>query len=158
MDIISSDDLTVLKSVFGKYDTDGSGYLNLKEFILFLIRLGKHVNELKKVSSETASAVFALIDKNSDGKINFHEFCEWWNTGESKRYGYFAGEKKKLLRKSYDLYRKYSSSSGGITSIQFEKMMDSLEIEYNEEDFDSLDMDRDGTLSFEEFCCWLDWF
>lgn len=159
MDLFSSDDLTVLKSVFGKYDTDGSGYLNLKEFTLFLVRLGKHVKELKKVSPEIASAVFALIDKNGDEKINFQEFCEWWNIDASKRYGYFTGEKKELLRKSYNLYYKYSSSSErGMTFENFGNLMDTLGMEYDEEHFDSLDIDHDGTLSFEEFCNWLNWF
>lgn len=159
MNILSSDDLTVLKSVFKKYDSDGNGYLNLKEFILFLVRLGKHVKELRKISSETASAVFALIDKNGDGKINFHEFCEWWNIDTSNRYGYFTGEKKELLKKSYGLYRQYSSKDGsGLTFEQFGKMMDTLGIEYDEEDFDSIDTDYDGILSFEEFCRWLNWF
>jgi len=164
MEILSSDDLAVLESVFKKYDFRGSGYLDIEQFTLFLVRLGKHVKELKKVSSETTIAVFALIDRNTDGKINFNEFCEWWSTDESRRYGYFTGEKKRLLRKSYDLYRKYSSNDtsitrkSGMTLAQFGKMMNTLKIEYTEEDFDALDEDDNGTLSFEEFCRWLNWF
>ncbi|MBL4615317.1 MAG: EF-hand domain-containing protein [Magnetovibrio sp.] len=172
MDTLPPDDLIVLDSVFKKYDTDNSGYLDLKQFTLFLVRLGKHVKELRKVTILAAEAVFALIDKDTDGKIDFHEFCKWWNTDASQRYGYFTGEKGKLLRKSYNLYYKYSSSSdvhpatgvsspnknSGMTIVQFERMMDTLGIEYTEGCFDALDDDNDGVISFEEFCRWLNWF
>ena len=161
MDLSYPDKPTIIKSVFEKYDSRKKGYLNREEFIFFLVHLGKHVKELDKITDKTAVAVFSLIDKNSDGKINFDEFCSWWNMDVSKRYGYFIGEKKNLLRKSYDLYSKYSTSCSGrkyMTLINFEKMMEDLKIDYSEECFDSLDNDGDGILSFEEFCLWLDWF
>jgi Ca2+-binding EF-hand superfamily protein len=161
MDSLHSDDLIVLESVFKKYDNLNRGYLDSNQFIIFLIRLGKHVKELNKITKMSAIAVFSFIDKNSDGKLNFNEFCNWWIAIPSQRYSYFVGEKGELLRKSYKLYCEYSTSSfenNGMTIIQFEKMMDELEIEYDEEDFDALDKDCNGLLSFQEFCKWLKWF
>ena len=155
MEINSPEDLVVLKTVFKKYDTDNTNYLDLKEFTKFITTLSNSAKEIEKVSVKTAKAVFTLIDENVDGKINFQEFCRWWNTD---RYEYFRGEKKKLLRKSYEIYRKYSSSSGGITPFRFEEMMEALGIEYSEELFYSMDTNSDGILSFEEFCKWLNWF
>ena len=158
MDQINSDDISVLRSVFRKYDKDNNGYLTPEEFTLFINRLGKHVKTIKKVTPETMKAFFALIDENSDGKIDFNEFCNWWNTDEDKRYGYFSEEKAKLLRKSYNLYKTFCSDENGMTIYQFGRLMDTLEIEWEEEDFDSLDQDENGLLSFEEFCRWLNWF
>jgi Ca2+-binding EF-hand superfamily protein len=164
MNSLSSDDLIVLDSVFKKYDKLNRGYLDLDQFILFLVKLGKHVKELKKIKENTAIAVFSFIDKNSDGKINYEEFCNWWGlSNSSERYSYFTGEKSELLKKSYELYCKYSTTSSfeknGIAIMQFEKMMDEFKIDYNEEeDFDKLDKDEDGLLSFQEFCLWLNWF
>jgi Ca2+-binding EF-hand superfamily protein len=161
MNSLSSDDLIVLDSVFKKYDKLNRGYLDLDQFILFLVRLGKHVIELRKVTKSSAIAVFSFIDKNSDGKINYEEFSSWWGYNASQRYSYFTGEKSELLKKSYNLYCEYSTSSfekNGINIMEFEKMMDEFKIEYDEEDFDKLDKDEDGLLSFQEFSLWLNWF
>jgi len=154
---LNDDDLAILRSAFNRYDRDHTGSLSSSEFVLFLTRLGKHVKELKGVETSTAKAVFAFLDKDADGRMTFDEFCMWWLDDASGRYGYFTGEKSRLLRKAYDLYSTHASS-GGMTYHQFDNLLDQLGIEHTDYDFDALDENDDGVLSFPEFCEWLQWF
>jgi Ca2+-binding EF-hand superfamily protein len=155
---IDKDDLDILRSVFNRYDKSRTGSLSSSEFVLFLTRLGKHVKELEQIGNteiiSVAKAVFALFDKDCDGRMTFDEFCLWFNSSEN--CSYFTGEKAFLLRKAYDLYT--SASSGRMTHSQFNDLLDKLGIEHTEYDFDALDNDEDGLLSFSEFCNWLNWF
>lgn len=150
-----TDSDTVLKSVFKKYDTDGNSTLGLPEFTRLLTDMGKHIPKLKGVSSETIPAIFALMDKNSNGHIEYDEFRKWWMNSESCNYA--TGEKSRNLRKAYGLYRQ-NSSEGKMSSEQFSELMRSLNLSYSEEDFYVLDQNSDGDLSFQEFCDWLRWF
>lgn len=158
MSFVSNDDLAVLRSAFNKYDEDKSGSLSNSEFIMFLKRLGRYVNDLKGVEESTANAVFALLDKNADGRLTFNEFCTWWISDASEKYTYFTGDTAPLLRKAYNLYKLSTRGEGRMSYNQFENLLDKLGIEHTDYDFDDLDQDEDGLLSFPEFCDWLNWF
>lgn len=153
---LSDEDLLILRSAFKKYDRENKGYLTQVQFALFLSRLSNHVEELKGLEYEEAVMVFKLLDKDSDDKLNFQEFCNWWS--QEDKYQYFCGEKSKLLRKAYNLYIKYAESENGMSYNQFEKMMDELNITHSEFEFDELDSTGNGVLSFVEFVNWLHWF
>lgn len=167
------DNPSVLKSMFYKYDREGKGYLTKTQFALLLSKLSGYIQELKGVEYNEAIATFELFDKNSDNRLTFDEFCEWWSMKPSNRYSYFCGEKSKLLKKAYALYTKYASDddtsnihkneditkiNSGLTYTQFERMMTDLNIPHSEFDFDNLDTSDNGILSFSEFCNWLNWF
>lgn len=154
------DDITILKSVFNKYDQDASGWLNNHQFTLLLARLGKYVPELKGVEIEVTNAVFAYLNVNGDGKMSFDEFQKWWYSRCKKptSYSYFMGKKGQLLRKAYTLYKKYTGISINMSYEQFNKMLDEMKITHGDDEFDRLDQDNNGVLSFSEFCNWLDWF
>ena len=154
---LSENDVIILRSVFDKYDLDKCGSLDCHQFALLLARLGKHVKELKNIDDDTSLALCAFLDDNSHGKLSFNEFCTWWSKNAPQRYSYFTEETSKLLRKAYGLYQKYTNN-GGMNYLQFEKMMGELQISYTDDDFDALDQNEDGTLSFSEFCSWLNWF
>jgi len=151
------DDTTILLSVFNKYSTDKSDSLSLKQFVRLISRLGKHVKELQGVEFSTAQAVFAVFNKEHNGKLTFDEFEEWWKSSDSDGYKYFTKDKSKLLRKAFRLYNKYTTD-GAMTFAEFENMMDELDLPHTELSFDLLDTDDDGLLSFGEFCEWLHWF
>jgi len=155
---MNNEEVEILKSVFNKYDTDKTGYLTPQQFTFLISRLGRHVKELKGVEFSTAQAVFGLLDTDGDKRLSFDDFVEWWRSEDSERYSYFADEKSKLLSKAYNLYSTYVSETGNMTYLQFNNMMDELELDHGDYDFDILDTNDDGLLSFSEFVNWLNWF
>ena len=164
MSALSREDVAVLKATFKKYDKNHTGTLSLCQFTLFLSRLSKHVTELRGIVMQEAAAAFNLLDCDRDGALSFEEFCDWWARGESERYSYFIGDKGQLLKKAYAMYIKYTLSNSQddqpqpMTYDQFERMMEELGLPHSEYDFDDLDQDDDGLLTFDEFCEWLNWF
>lgn len=148
-------DESVLRAVFNKYDTDKSGYLSPQQFIFLVSRLSKHVPELQGVEFSNAQTAFVLFDKDADQLLSFSEFKDWWSSND--KYTFFSGEKAVLLRKAYALYTEYTQG-GTLNLSKFSEMMESLGITYNDSDFDILDKDKDGRISFDEFCRWLNWF
>ena len=108
---------------------------------------------------DSPNAVFALLDKDADGKLSFEEFRFWWN--KQDRYEIFCGERARLVRKAYQLFSSQTKDSQ--TSLSYSEFNNliakmGLPSECDELYFDNLDLDNDGKLSFEEFCIWLHWF
>jgi len=153
---ISNDDETVLKAVFSKYDTKSTGFLSLQQFILLVTRLAKYVPELHGIEFSTAQSSFALFDRDADKHLSLKEFKDWWRSKD--KYTFFEGEKAILLRKAYALYKEYTGENSAMNLYEFSQMMETLGITYKETDFDLLDRNEDGLISFDEFCKWLNWF
>ena len=158
MSASDGDETTILQAVFNKYDKDKSGYLTIDEFSRLLLRLSKHIRELKGIEERKTSAVFSLLDKDVDGKLSFEEFRVWWE--KQNKYEVFCGEKARLIRKAYQLFSNYTKDSQvSLSHSDFSKLIVELGIpDCDELYFDDLDLDNDGKLSFEEFCNWLKWF
>lgn len=144
-------DSTVIKSVFEKYSVDGKMSRDL--FSKMIVDLSRHVPELKGVEKQEAEAAYSLFIGSS---LNFTNFNYWWRS--SKKFDYFTGEKVKLLRKAWGLYKKYALRDSQMDLASFMKMLDDLHIKGSEADFDKLDMDDNGLLNFKEFSKWLSWF
>lgn len=155
---MEDEEIDILRSVFNKFDFEKSGYLSPQQFTFLILRLGKHIKELEGVEFSTAQAVFHLLDTDGDNQISFKDFVDWWRSPEARKYSYFTGEKGKLLRKAYQLYSSHVSDKSNMTYSQFNNLMEELNIRYSEYDFDALDTNGDGLLSFCEFINWLNWF
>lgn len=149
------DSVTVLHSVFKRYDVNNTGYLDVSQFVNLISHLRKYIPQLKNTKKDTITAIFALMDKNLDNKIDFNEFSKWWNN--SKSCEMFAGENAAKLKKAYSLYQT-NSSENKMTHEQFTDMLKELNLSYSYEDFYILDQNSDGIMSFSEFCDWLRWF
>jgi hypothetical protein len=164
----SSDDRNeaIVEEVFKNYSTQGN--MSRSQFSLVIAKLTKHVPELKGVEMKTAEIAFNLF---SDGGryMTIRDFKRWWAT--SDKFSYFVGKKSKDLSTAYSLYRKYSSidtirssqeeiKARRMSVESFIKLLSDLKIEDEDEkdEFDRIDEDGDGSLSFKEFCAWLKWF
>ena len=143
----------VVKSLFQKYDTDGSGRLAKKEVLILL-------KDDLGMKNDQAEACYMLVDKDGGGDVSFQEFFGWFRSGEgfrniddSSRYYY--------IQKAIAKFKEYDKDGNGtIDKEEFKILMRSLG-ESDESKFDdalrALDTSGDGKISFTEFLAWLNW-
>jgi len=65
----SQDSERELKDAFRMFDIDGNGFIEADELVRVLTSMGE------RLSLEEAAAMLAEADANSDGKIDYDEFC-----------------------------------------------------------------------------------
>ncbi len=142
----------VLKSLFTKYDKDGSGQLNRSELQgLFVQDLG--------LSKEQAEAYALLLDKDGSGSISFDEFHAWLQSGERFK-NVTDSSRYHRLKKAVEMFKSYDKDgSGALDSNEFEKLFlayggkkENVKAGLNE-----LDKDGNGLISLQELLRWLRW-
>lgn len=143
----------VVKSLFLKYDTDGSGRLAKKELLSLL-------KDDLGMKDDQAQACYMLVDKDGGGDVSFDEFIGWLrseerfkNIDDSSRFHY--------IKKAIAEFKKYDKDGNGtIDKGEFKSLMISLghkdESQYDNA-MKSLDTSGDGKISFSEFLAWLNW-
>ena len=145
----------VIRSIFRKYDSDGSGWLEKSEILVMLCDMG--------LDEKQAEVCFMLVDKDGSLSVSLTELLLWFRTGEGfrviddqNRYAY--------VRRVADEFIKYDrDSSGVIDRSEFRALLASGSKEWNrcsEEQIaialKSVDKDGSGTVSFSEFLAWMD--
>ena len=71
LETITSEVIKKMRSIFNKYDKDGSGYLSQIELQRFFKSMETYFTK-----SELSEAMY-IIDTNNDGKVNFEEFIRF---------------------------------------------------------------------------------
>lgn len=134
-------------------------FMNIPLFTKFLEDLSKFSSVLCDLDKELVNAFFALIDRDCDGKISFHEFTGWWRSEFSPRTKYHPLEPdvRLKLRMAWRLFQRFCVGKC-IPFHRFEYMMEYLKVHYADTDFDIIDTNADGKLSFAEFSDWLKWY
>ena len=105
----------VLKSLFCKYDKDGSGQLNREEL------KGLFVDDLGLTKDQAESYAY-LLDKDGNGRVSFEEFHQWLQSGERFKN---VNDKSRYnrLRKAVELFKSYDKDgSGALDREEFEKL------------------------------------
>lgn len=156
--MLKPEDESAIRSVFTSYDKEKKGWLSIDDFSSLLNRLSKKVDLLRKspITKDVVASTFALFNRSGDGKMKYIEFRSWWLKND--RYSYLVGARADLVQKAYNLYQRYTSTNNCLSAEQFISMMQDLGIECTIDNFDQLDINSDGALSFEEFSRWLKWF
>ena len=68
MDMMTSESINKIRSIFNSYDNDETGYLDGIEMQNFFKSMETYFTK-----SELSEAMY-IIDSNNDGKVNFDEF------------------------------------------------------------------------------------
>ena len=143
----------VVKSLFKKYDTDGSGRLGKNE-------MSSMLKDDLGMSPEQARACILMVDKDGCGQVSFDEFFLWLRTSK----GFDDVDKKSrfyVIQEAVKLFKKFDKDdSDTIDREEFKELMASLNA-CDESQLDSarqsLDTSGDGKISFSEFLNWLNW-
>ena len=144
----------VLKSLFGKYDCDGSGYLSKTELVTLL-------SEDLALDKQDVEAFSLLMDKDASHKISFDEFSKWiQDPNQSGLLMDPTGSKYHILMKAVEYFKQFDvDQSGALEVDEFTKLMKSISVK--EEAFTAaltgIDRNHDGNISFYEFLKWLNW-
>lgn len=142
----------VIRSLFDKYDKDGSGRLNNSE-----------INDLLQkdlgFSKEQAKVYSLLLDKDGDQSISFEEFLDWLHSGE--RFKAINDKSRfKTLCKAVELFKTYDAdNSNNLSKDEFKHLLDSLGYQGVDVErfFEYLDAHKNGKISFWELMKWLNW-
>ncbi|XP_064651273.1 squidulin-like [Lineus longissimus] len=142
----------VLKSLFMKYDTDGSGGLGADELKVLL-------KDDFGLTEDQAKTYALVLDKDGNKNVTFDEFAAWLRSGErfqtihdKTRYFY--------LKKAVELFNKFDADgSHTLDHEEFRQVLASTEAKSVnvEEALKALDSDGNGRISFPEFLKWLNW-
>ena len=142
----------VLKSLFYKYDKDGSGQLSKSELaVLFKEDLG--------FNNEQANAYALLLDRDGNGQVSFEEFNSWLKSGEKFQN---VNDKSRYHRlvKAVDMFNKFDvDKSHALDKGEFKKLFVEVGGKLKNLDKALKELDRDGNnlVSFPEFLRWLNW-
>ena len=142
----------VLRSLFTKFDSDGSGTLTKNETSNFLI------NDLG-FDNETAEECLLIHDNDGSGTMSYEEFTTWLHSGEGTRQFDDASTYYKI-HAAVEMFKKYDTDGKDSLDVtKFRKVLEDMNEEAidAEEAIKALDMDGNGVISFPEFLKWLHW-
>ncbi|XP_033641406.1 calmodulin-like protein 11 [Asterias rubens] len=153
MTYFSSDTPTiVLKSIFAKYDKDGSGCLSQDE----LKDMARQDFGMTKAQAE---AFILLTDKDGNQKISFEEFIEWIRSGD--RFSAIDDKSKFYrLQKAITLFKELDKDGSGVlekSEVNSLLLSQGGKPEHFDSHLKALDKSGDGTVSFPEFLDYLNW-
>ena len=144
----------VLKSLFGKYDYDNSGYLSKTEIVTLL-------REDLALDKKDVEAFSLLMDKDASHRISFDEFSTWIQ--DPSQAGLLmdpTGSKYHILLKAVEYFKQFDVDESGALEIdEFTKLMKSIGVkdEAVAAALNGIDRNHDGNISFYEFLKWLNW-
>eukprot|EP00457_Paulinella_chromatophora_P018265 gb/GEZN01019536.1/.p1 GENE.gb/GEZN01019536.1/~~gb/GEZN01019536.1/.p1 ORF type:complete len:189 (-),score=40.63 gb/GEZN01019536.1/:151-681(-) len=145
----------VLKSLFKKYDKDGSNSINSAEFKNLVYDMGFCLNK-----EETETAV-KYIDADDSGKVEFGEFKAWWiKNAKDNKLEYLLSEETLGLASTVAKCFLYfdADRSGSVDAKELTALLTHLQLKKTEAETKELmvklDHNKDKTIQFNEFIPW----
>ena len=141
----------VVKSLFKKYDEDGSGTLEKNEFL-------KLLKDDMALEEQSANVCYSSVDKDGDGGVSFDEFLPWFQTGEAFKNVSKDSRFYKICEAAETFRQWDKDGSGSMDAKEFTAFLQSTGYKDKADDLlKQLDQDGDGNISFEEFLGCLNW-
>lgn len=102
------------------------------------------------LNKQSINALFAYANSSSSDVLSYSDFSGWF----TPRVRSSTIENIELLQKAYMLFEKYDCK----TKKGLLLFLEELETPHHKDNvFGILDKDKNGFLSFKEFCDWLGW-
>ncbi len=138
----NEESLEELREVFALFDRDHNGYMSLSE----LKTMMKQFN--RACTTDEAKEIFANLDKNHDGRIDFREFVSMMAPLMEETKG-----EDLHFKVAFAFFDK--NSDGTITTAELKQVLHNLHLKLTDAEIDEMiteaDMDRNGTVSYDEF-------
>ena len=115
------------------------------------------------LSNDELEWAWTIIDKDGDGKIDYHEFSIWWRT--SSRFEHLrlpSSYQYQLICHIAEIFRSYDKHNcGKLKKHEFEQMYRDLvrhhiidEKNHQACQFEEIDRGHDGSINFNELIAW----
>jgi len=141
--------------IFNKYDKDQDGSISSNELHALCMEMGY---ELKPEQLEVAIKV---MDNDGNGTIEFDEFEKWWNSDD--RFGTMqrTAEEVEYLQSAYAKFVSFDQDGNGTIEREEFTALHAMLVEEQytthdvEDDWNDMDKDASGSISFAEYNEWL---
>ena len=140
---LTADEVIEIKEAFDLFDSDKSGQIDTNELKQALQNLGIDAK------NQTLQNMLADIDKNGSGDIDFDEFIDMMTAKMSDK------DTREDLQKVFDLFLG-DDDADKIEIKHLKRVVKELNENLSDDELNEMitraDTDRDGKVSFEEFC------
>ena len=141
--------------VFRKYDEDKDGAVSQAELNKLCMEMGARLSE------DELKIALKVLDTNGDGKIEFDEFKVWWESQD--RFERLRRNEAELafLNGVLTSFMSFDTNKDGlIDREEFKNVYQVLSqsgypTHSEQEDWDAMDRDHNGIISYSEFVDWL---
>ena len=140
---LTEDEVQEIKEAFDLFDQDGSGTIDTEELKQALSNLGIDAK------NQTLQNMMADLDSDKSGKIDFDEFINMMTAKMSDR------DTEEDLKKVFKLFLGDDDKADTISLKHLKRVARELNENMSDEELQEMitraDLDRDGTVNFEEF-------
>lgn len=148
----------MIKEVFNRFDSDGSGYLDRQEMQSVFRTL------LPSFTTKQVHHYSKQLDKGGDGQVSHREFMDWLqeDTLESKEV--FAAVAREtsdaMVGRVREVFKRFDTDGGGfLDKDELSRVFRTFDSNFTMNDIDALckELDRggDGKVSRREFLAWI---
>lgn len=144
-----------VRSLFNKYDADGSGTIDHDEFRLLCMESGY------PITPEEAVLAIQVLDNEGVGSITFESFQKWWRDPQRFQKVQLSDDEREYLGQAFASFMSFDvDGSQTIDRQEFTALhqeLCNLGYPLHAEQVDWEDMDRDGSgeITFAEYVDWL---
>ena len=141
--------------IFNKYDQDGSGFVDKEELQHLCMEMGTRLTE------DELNLAVKIIDTNGDGKIAFPDFKKWWDS--DARFERLRRNEAEIafLNNVLASFISFDKNNDGVvdreefTNVHQILSTSGYHTHSEQDDWDDMDRDKNGHISFNEFVDWL---
>ncbi|KAI9351766.1 hypothetical protein DFJ73DRAFT_830795 [Zopfochytrium polystomum] len=143
------------RSVFDKYDIDGSGSISVAEFRRLCYDMGYFMSDKELVID------VKMLDVDGDGEISYEEFIKWWRKDDRFKGLQLEEHQYEKLAGYLQDFKRFDKDGSGIIDVREFK---SLYVDLVKKKLASkslmatlqeIDVNKDGKVSFNEYVSWV---
>lgn len=145
----------MVRTMFNKYDADGSGTIDHEEFTLLCREYGY------PITSEEAKLAIQVLDNEGKGSITFESFQKWWRDPKRFERVKLSDEDAEYLSQAFASFMSFDmDGSQTIDREEFVALHQELvDLGYRmhaiQDDWDDMDRDGSGEVTFAEYVDWI---